>query len=227
MLVRGLLGRLTAEVSRTTSHDLPQLAALAHRAALRRCAVSSRHALIAPELFAGRAGGPRRFATAAGEGAAATSSAGKGAKKTKSTGAAGKAKKTGTTKKRGVKAKAKPKKKKAAVTRKPLSEAQKARREHAKALEKNKLLKLQALLTEPKQKPASAWTVLFMEDVKKGGSVTEVMRSAKERYRNLSASEREVGKFLSLLMAMAYWTLELTRFCSALQPYCKREQVCQ
>jgi hypothetical protein len=93
--------------------------------------------------------------------------------------------KTSTTKKRTTKTKtaAKPKPKPKKKVKKPLSPEDKQKQEVRKL--KKEILK------PPKELPATAWTVLFAEQSKGvPGRIDAAAAAAK--YRNLSASEREV-----------------------------------
>jgi hypothetical protein len=48
------------------------------------------------------------------------------------------------------------------------------------------------LLSEPKQLPQTAFSIVFTEEAKKGGDVKSRATEASQRYKNLSAEEREV-----------------------------------
>ncbi len=138
----------------------------------------------------------------------------KAAPKPRATRANTKAKTTTTkkpaAKKKAGKPKAKPKKvaaKRKTPVKKVLTEEQKAKRALVKAKIELKALKIAALLDEPKKLPATAWSVLFVEDVKarksSGGAsfsgVTGVASDAATRYKNLEPSEREVRSPCSFL----------------------------
>lgn len=105
------------------------------------------------------------------------------------------------TKKAATKKPAAKKPKKKAVKAKPkkkvLTPEQKAEKKtKADALKKRthiKALKEQALLTGPKQLPRTAWAVVFAEQNSGAGSITDKAKTAAEKYKNLSASEREVS----------------------------------
>ncbi|KIX04261.1 uncharacterized protein Z518_07815 [Rhinocladiella mackenziei CBS 650.93] len=71
--------------------------------------------------------------------------------------------------------------------RKPPSKSallQKARKEQAE-------LRATALLDEPKLLPETAWTLVFAEEAKKHGDVKSKAAAAADKYKNLSAEERE------------------------------------
>ncbi|EXJ85975.1 hypothetical protein A1O1_06344 [Capronia coronata CBS 617.96] len=83
-------------------------------------------------------------------------------------------------KKKAVK-KAKPK------GRKPLSKTAILQKQRQDAAD----LRAAALLQEPKQLPQTAFTLVFVEEAKKGGDVKSNAGEASARYRNLSPEERE------------------------------------
>lgn len=63
---------------------------------------------------------------------------------------------------------------------------------------KTKELKAKALLTEPKQLPAAAWSVYFSENQKNAHNIAEGAEKTKEiarNYHTLSAEEREVNVY--------------------------------
>jgi hypothetical protein len=133
---------------------------------------------------------------------------------------------TGASKRATAKSKAKPKRKVAKKPKKPvkkvLTEEQKAKRAEVKAKEEVKALKAAALLSEPKQLPATAWSVLVSEYVKEQKSemgqnfsgVTKSITGAATKYKSLNPSEREVRTRHRLFKT------KLTLH-SALQPYCQ------
>lgn len=115
---------------------------------------------------------------------------------------------SGTSKKATTKPKAKPNKVKAKQVKKVLTEAQKAKRADVKAKAELKALKATALLSTPKQLPASAWAVLVSEEMKEKKSkigesfpgATTVMADAAARYKNLDPTEREVRMTLTIFI---------------------------
>jgi hypothetical protein len=68
------------------------------------------------------------------------------------------------------------------------------------------------LISPPKQLPASAWSVLFTEEIKEKKTqqgkdftgVASIAAAAATKYKNLSASEREVSIVLSILTPIDY-----------------------
>ena len=170
--------------------------------------------------------GIRSFATAT-----KTSTTARGTK-TKSKSTTAKKSASGASKKVTAKSKAKPKRKLAKKPKKSvkkvLTEEQKARRAEVKAKEEVKALKAAALLSEPKQLPATAWSVLVSEYVKEQKSemgqnfsgVTKSVVGAAAKYKSLGPAEREVRTghhlFRTKLIVL-----------SALQPCCHSEQAGQ
>ena len=110
---------------------------------------------------------------------------------------------TSTTKKAAPAAKkspSKPKKKvpKKVVRKKATPKAKKAPSKTAllaKARKEQADLKAAALLTEPKNLPASSFQLILVEETKKGGGDVKVRATAaSNKYKNLSLEEREVRK---------------------------------
>jgi hypothetical protein len=90
-----------------------------------------------------------------------------------------------------------PLKKKKALVKKPVVKKKKEKvplTEEEKLKVKLKALKIQALLgKEPKQLPATAWTLIFSEEMKLGGKASaEKISEIAAKYKNLSPSELEV-----------------------------------
>lgn len=155
---------------------------------------------LSDSLNGARAGkiGRRSFATASKKPTTARGT------KTKSKSTTTKKSATGASKRATAKSKAKPKRKVAkkpkAPVKKVLTEEQKAKRAEVKAKEEVKALKAAALLSEPKQLPATAWSVLVSEYVKEQKSemgqnfsgVTKSITGAAAKYKSLSPAEREV-----------------------------------
>lgn len=104
------------------------------------------------------------------------------AKRTSTTTKAKPAKKTTKKPKKKAVKKAKPK------GRKPLSTRALLQKQRQNQRQNQAELRATALLEEPKQLPQTAFTLVFVEDVKNGGDA----RSASARYRSLSPEEREV-----------------------------------
>ena len=107
------------------------------------------------------------------------------------------AKKTATRKKGAAKKparKAKSKKKpKAKPGRKTLTEKQKTTKAKKAALQKNKELKVQALLDPPKQLPSTAYLVLSVETSGKGVPAIQHAKDTSAQYKNLTPEEMEVN----------------------------------
>jgi uncharacterized membrane protein YqiK len=113
---------------------------------------------------------------------------------------------SGSAKKATTRKAAKPKKKVAAKrpAKKELTAEQVAKRAEVKAKAQIKELKAAALLSGPKTLPASAWAVVFAEDVKHKKSemgtsfagVTNIVKEAATRYKNLDSAEREVRSLI-------------------------------
>ena len=103
-------------------------------------------------------------------------------------------------KKAAAKPKAKPKKKAATKrVKKVLTEEQKAKRAEVKARLELREARATALLSGPKQLPASAWMVLVVEEMKEAKAkmgesflIKNAMPNVTARYKNLGPSEREV-----------------------------------
>ncbi|KAJ9648051.1 hypothetical protein H2201_002407 [Coniosporium apollinis] len=214
MLARGLVGRLAADVTRTPTHDLAQLARLVQRVSLSHNASSQ--ALPRWSSYALPCGAHlvrRSYATAVSKvsrtkstgtqtadppvkraykkrtASTTTPEPGKAATPRKST---GRPKKTAAPKKKPgpkktkVKPKAKPKPKKRVPT-----ERGQERAVLKKEADRIRELKAKAL-QEPKQQPYTAWNQLASEFIKQNpGSLTEKTKSAAEKYRNLTPEERE------------------------------------
>jgi hypothetical protein len=167
---------------------------------LQRVSITDNARTVTQPFESGRFAAVRSFATTSTEADTAATPKPKATGTRKSTTGATKkaAKKTSkktTTKKASMKAK------KPAKT--PLTEEQKqekvAKRVAAKAKNDLKKLKTDALLKEPAQLPATAWTVLLTEytqtqksnATEKFGGIKESVTGAAAKYKGLSASERE------------------------------------
>lgn len=82
--------------------------------------------------------------------------------------------------------------------RKVLTDRQKEVKEKKDAGKKNKDLRKMALLDPPKQLPATAYTVLSVENSSKGMSVSQHSKDLSAQYKNLSPEEMEVDFVLCI-----------------------------
>lgn len=215
MLVRGLVSRLTADVTRTPTHNLAQPARLVQRISLAHHASSqvlprwSSYALPCGAHLVRRSYGtavskvsrtkstgtqtadpPAKRAYKKRTASTTTPEPGKAATPRKAT---GRPKRTAAPKKKPApkKTKAKPKAKPKPKKKVP-SEKEQERAVLKKEVDRIRELKAKAL-QEPKQQPHTAWNQLAAEFIKQNsGSLAEKSKSAAEKYRNLTSEEREV-----------------------------------
>jgi hypothetical protein len=191
MLVRGVLGRLGP--ASTSTHDIIQLSKLVVRASITQysrsiCTQSNaRNALEKSSSVFAHSYSPSVRTITTSRARATTTPKTTRKKSTAKTASSsdGRKKKAGRPKKTAAKKKSAPK-------RRALTEKGKAKLEAKKAHDALKELKAKALLTEPKRKPDTAYLVIMTENVKPGTSAASEMKAVAEKYKNLSASEKEV-----------------------------------
>lgn len=115
--------------------------------------------------------------------------------------------------KSGTKATKKPKKKAIKKTKPKVKKAPSKTSLLKKERQRQSDLRATALLAPPKQLPQTAFTLVLVEEAKKGGGVKDRAVAASSKYRGLSSEEREVRRPLP----QGCWIRRLI-FCIAIQP---------
>ncbi|KAF2204878.1 hypothetical protein GQ43DRAFT_387082 [Delitschia confertaspora ATCC 74209] len=178
MLARGVICRLAADVPKTSTHNLPQLARLFQRVAVAHNATPITYKSAPSSVYKLALVETRRlYATSGTTKKPATKTAAKKAP----------TKKAGTRGRKTTAKKAAPKKKK---VKKVLTEEQLVKKKQAE--ERKKIAELrEKALREPRPGPTTAWTVFITELGQESTVFSSVSKEASERYKNLSAAERE------------------------------------
>ncbi|ORY06490.1 hypothetical protein BCR34DRAFT_490048 [Clohesyomyces aquaticus] len=217
MLARGILCRLAADVPKTSTHDIPQLAHLLQRSPRARSAVGL-PAVCALSHASKTALSISRRSYATTRATRPTATVKKAVKKAGAKKPAAKkptAKKAAPKKKAAVKKptsvkKAAPKKKKKAVAVKPKPKPKRRVKKVPTAEEKQKAsireLKVKALRGPSSGSSVTAWTVFSAESVKakdKATSLADAVKSAATRFKSLTPAEKEHYNHLANERAVA------------------------
>lgn len=191
MLARGVLCRLAADVPKTSTHDVSQLANLLQRSVLSRNALSLPAICALSRAYKAALAESRRSYATTTRATKPTATVRKAVKKTAAKKAAPrKAASKKPKKKTAAKKKAKPKKKPAAKPKR----AKKVLTPEEKEKQLIRELKVKALREPISQSPIQAWVAFVAENLRGSKSAApESMKEVAAKYRNLSPAEKEVS----------------------------------